>query len=136
MTIVKFGVAILVFASVNLTAGATDVVLPQREKPVQATDIFASHSWYQAPPRRIKPNKSEAVVPRIPKAPPLPYSLLGTFLEEGNEKLYFLVKNGIVRDVKIGDVLDEKYSVLREADEKLVFRYIPLQVDQWLSIGE
>jgi hypothetical protein len=61
---------------------------------------------------------------------------LGTFLEEGNEKLYFLVKNGIVQDVKIGDVLDEKYSVLREADEKLVFRYIPLQVDQWLSIGE
>jgi hypothetical protein len=83
-------------------------------------NIFSGHAWYTPPPpppKRIVP----APVAREPTAPPLPYTLLGSYAQAGSPTLYFLVKGERTYDVRIGDILDDTYSVDNVSNGQLMF---------------
>jgi hypothetical protein len=99
-----------------------------------AGELFAAHSWYVPPraPPRAPPPKIE---PPPPTAPPLPFAFLGSYTPAGDSTVFFLTRGDRVYDVKIGDVLDELYSIESAAGGLLTFNYKPLEQRQTLAIG-
>lgn len=95
-------------------------------------DLFSSHSWYVAPPPPPPPPPPAAVVPT---APPLPYTFLGSYVKSGDKPVYFLVRGDRVFDVRPGDTLENTYAVGNASRGQLQLTYLPLQQDQWLSVG-
>ncbi|MBI3562998.1 MAG: hypothetical protein HY080_14905 [Gammaproteobacteria bacterium] len=93
-------------------------------------DIFPSKSWYVAPPPP-PPTPTPA-----PTAPNLPFSFLGKQLDEQGKLTIFLAEGDRVRLVSTGETLDNTYSVDAIENGKLVFTYLPLQIKQYLSIGD
>ena len=72
---------------------------------------------------------------RKPTAPPLPFQFLGSFEQDGSTT-YFIVKGDRAYNVKVGDVLEETYSVDSVANGQLMFTYLPLHTSQGLRLGE
>lgn len=95
-------------------------------------NLFASHSWYVAPP--APPPRIAA--PVTPTAPPLPYTYLGRYGHAGGEPVFFLVKDDRVYDVHVGDVLEKTYSVEGVENGQLQMTYLPLGTRQSLQVGE
>jgi hypothetical protein len=112
-------------------------LLPVRapNKGVRA-DLFSGHSWYTPPPPRPEPVRNTAPVIRTPTAPPLPFEYIGRYEQAGAGTLYYLVKGDRVYDVKIGDVIDNTYSVEKVANGQLFFTYLPLNSSQGLRLGD
>lgn len=104
--------------------------LPRKVANV-VTNLFGGHSWYVAPP----PPPPVVQEPPAPSAPPLPFSLLGSYSSSGGAPVYFLVKGDSVYDVHIGDVIDNVYSVDGVKDGRLNFTYLPLKIGQSLDVG-
>jgi hypothetical protein len=97
-----------------------------------AGELFAPRSWYSPPP----PPPPAAPVPEAaPVAPPLPYTVLGSYTDGDNATVYFVSREDRVYDVKPGDDLDQTYSVAAVENGQLVFIYKPLNVRQSLPIG-
>jgi hypothetical protein len=94
-------------------------------------DLFASHSWYVAPP----PPPPAPARPVVPTAPPFPYTFLGSYTESGSQTAYFLARNDRVYDVRLGDTIDQTYSVDGVENGQLIFTYKPLNIRQTLPIG-
>jgi hypothetical protein len=92
-----------------------------------APSLFATHSWYVPPP---PPPPPKAVPPPPPSAPPLPYSLVGSFTPEGGATVYFVARGDRVLDVHVGDRLDGVYDVEGGPNGQLVFNYLPLSIRQ------
>jgi hypothetical protein len=99
-----------------------------------AASLFAGHSWYVAPP---PPPPAPVVVqaPPPPTAPPLPFSYMGTYQADGKQ-IYFLTSGDRVYDVKVGDQLDNTYSVDEVKAGQLLLTYLPLKIQQSLAVGE
>jgi hypothetical protein len=98
----------------------------------QAGELFAPRSWYSPPP----PPPPPAPAPEAaPVAPPLPYTVLGSYTDSDNTTIYFVAREDRVYDVKPGDVLDQTYNVEAVENGQLVFVYKPLNVRQYLPIG-
>jgi len=97
-----------------------------------AGELFAPHSWYSAPP---PPPPPAPVAEAAPVAPPLPYSMVGSYTDSDNTTVYFVSREDRVYDVKPGDDLDAVYSVAGVENGQLVFIYKPLNVRQPLPIG-
>jgi hypothetical protein len=98
----------------------------------QASELFAPRSWYSPPP----PPPPPAPAPEAaPVAPPLPYTLMGSYTDSDNTTVYFVAREDRVYDVKPGDTLDQTYSVAAVENGQLVFIYKPLNVRQLLPIG-
>ena len=118
-------------SEVDISGGPT---LPERAANTAAVDnLFAGHSWYTPPAAPVR--KTASPIARKPVAPPLPYKFIGSY-EQGENTMYFLTKGDLVYDVKIGDVLDETYSVDSVTDGQLNFTYLPLHTSQGLRLGE
>jgi hypothetical protein len=102
--------------------------------------LFASHSWYTPPPppppapAPVLTQAQEAAL-RAPVAPPLPFAFMGSYSRAGAEPVYFLTKGDRIYDVKVGDVLDDTYSLDSFSNGQLVLTYKPLQIQQQLTIG-
>jgi nucleoid-associated protein YgaU len=101
-------------------------------KAVEA--LFHTQSWYVAPPPP-PPAPVVVVVPPPPTAPPLPFTVMGSYARPGDAKVYFLTRGDRVFDVHIGDTIDNTYSVDAEANGELVLTYKPLNIKQTLAIG-
>ncbi len=103
-------------------------------KDTSAASLFAVHSWYVAPP---PPPPAPVVVqaPPPPTAPPLPFAYMGTYQADGKQ-IYFLTSGDRVYDVKVGDQLDNTYSVDEVKAGQLLLTYIPLKIQQSLAVGE
>lgn len=104
--------------------------LHQRESGATAKieDVFQSQSWYVPPP----PPKAG---PRpLPAPPPLPFTYMGKLQEEGRLTV-FLTKQDRNYAVKAGDTLDGAYRVDSVEAQRVVFTYLPLNMQQTLSIG-
>jgi hypothetical protein len=101
---------------------------------VAAPSLFASHSWYVAPPPPPPPPPQAAAAPEIPTAPPLPFSYMGSYRPDGAQTVFFLTQKDRVYEVKIGDVLDDTYSVDALSGGQLMFTYKPLKVQQSLAV--
>jgi hypothetical protein len=95
------------------------------------TDLFESHSWYVAPP----PAPLQPATPIVPTAPPLPYTLLGSYARNGEPTVFFLVKNDRIFDARVGDVLEKQYSVDAAENGQLRMTYLPLGIKQSLAVG-
>jgi hypothetical protein len=104
-------------------------------KDTAAASLFSAHSWYVAPPA---PPPAPVVVqaPPAPTAPPLPFAYMGSYRPEGAVPTYFLTSGDRVYDVKIGDTLDNTYSVDGVRSGQLLLTYIPLKIQQSLAVGD
>jgi len=122
--------------SSNLTPAAAKLLFALAHRTTdssQGGDLFASHSWYVAPPPPPPPPPAE---PAAPTAPPLPYTFVGSYAEGSNSTVYFLTRGDRVYDVKPGDTLDQIYSVDAVENGQLVFTYKPLNIRQTLPVGD
>jgi hypothetical protein len=95
------------------------------------TNLFGGHSWHVAPP----PPPPVVREPPAPTAPPLPFTLLGSYSSSGAVPVYFLVKGDSVYDVHVGDVIDNVYSVDGLSNGRLNFTYLPMKISQSLAVG-
>jgi hypothetical protein len=101
-----------------------------------SADLFAGHTWYTPPPARAVVERQAPPTPRAPTAPPLPFSYMGSFEQDGAGTLYYLVEDDRVHDVRVGDVINGKYRVDGVSNGSLMFTYLPLATSQGLRLGE
>ena len=115
---------------------ATPAATPAMPKRVvdgtTAAALFASHSWYVPPP---PPPPVVAGPPPPPSAPPFPYTFVGSYAPSGETPVYFLARGDRVVDAHVGDRLDGVYELRSGANGQLTFNYLPLNIEQALSIG-
>jgi hypothetical protein len=114
---------------------ATKLQLAAAQRTADASNagaLFAPKSWYVAPPPAAAPPPPPPVVPT---APPLPYTFMGSYTENGQDTVYFLSSGDRVYDVHLGDTIDQIYSVDGLENGALVFTYKPLSTRQLLALG-
>jgi hypothetical protein len=104
--------------------------------PTSAAALFAAQSWIVAPPPPPPPPPSMPAPPPAPVAPPLPYAFMGSYRPEGDNATYFLTAGDRVYDVRVGDTLDNTYTVDGVSAGQLLLTYIPLKFQQAIAVGE
>jgi hypothetical protein len=102
-----------------------------------ASSLFAAHSWYVAPPPPPAPPPvaPTATAPPAPTVPPLPFQYIGSYKPDGEAQVFFLMHGDRVYDVRVGETLDNTYSVTGFNGTQLLFNYKPLNIQQQLSAG-
>jgi len=105
-------------------------------KDTAAADLFAAHSWYVAPPPPPPPPPAAYVPPPPPTAPPLPFVFMGSFRTDTGGAIYYLTAGDRVYDVKVGDTLDNTYSVDGVKSGQMLLTYMPLKIQQTLAVGD
>jgi hypothetical protein len=100
-----------------------------------AGSLFATHSWYVAPPPPPVTVVEAPAPPPKPTAPPLPFSYMGSYAPSGSKPVFFLTQGDRVYDVHIGDTLDGTYTVDAFNNGALTFTYKPLNQQQQLMTG-
>ena len=104
-----------------------------------AAALFAAHSWYVAPPPPPPPPaptvSAASLAPPVPTAPPLPFQYMGSYQAEGAAQVFFLTHGDRVYDAKIGDILENTYSVDGFNGSQLLLTYKPLNIQQQLPVG-
>ena len=117
-------------SAIKASLSASDRVV----KDSAAANLFSAQSWYVAPP----PPPPAPVVyqpPPAPTAPPLPFAFMGSFRSEGGA-IYYLTAGDKVYDVKVGDTLDNTYSVDGVKSGQMLLTYMPLKIQQTLAVGD
>jgi hypothetical protein len=97
--------------------------------------LFHAQSWY-VPPPPPPPAPVVYVPPPPPTAPPLPFSVMGSYAHPGTPTVYFLTRGDSVFDVHVGDTIDNIYSVDGAANGQLLLTYKPLNIKQTLPLGD
>jgi len=97
---------------------------------VKKVDIFSAKSWYVPPP------PAAPLPPAPPTAPPLPFTFLGKMLESEGKLTIVLAGDNRVYLVSEGDTINDTYSVDGVEEGKLALTYLPLQIKQYINIGE
>jgi hypothetical protein len=106
-----------------------------------ARALFASQSWYTPPPPPPAPppepamSEAQAAALRTPTAPPLPFAYMGSYAPDGTRPVFFLTQGDRVYDVRVGDILDNTYSVDAFDNGQLTLTYRPLNIQQQLKVG-
>ena len=103
--------------------------------PTAAGALFATHSWFVAPPPPPPAPEVKPEPPPKPVAPPLPFTYMGSYAPSGAKPVFFLTQGDRVYDVHIGDTLDNTYTVDAFTNGALVFTYKPLNQQQQLMTG-
>jgi hypothetical protein len=115
----------------NASFGPSDRIV----NDTAAASLFSPHSWYVAPP----PPPPAPVVyqpPPAPTAPPLPFAFMGSYRTQGGGAIYYLTAGDRVYDVKVGDTLDNTYSVDGVKSGQLLLTYMPLKIQQSIAVGD
>lgn len=102
----------------------------------KAVDIFKGKSWYVAPPKPKPLPPPPPPPPPPPTAPPMPYAYMGSYQGKDGRMIIFLTRGDQVYSVSPGDVLEGTYRVQGIASGQLVLIYLPLNIQQTISIGE
>jgi len=100
--------------------------------------LFATHSWYVPPPPPPAPpptTTAASLVPPVPTAPPLPFQYIGSYKPDGAAPVFFVTKGDRVYDIRVGDTLENTYSVDAFNGSQLLLTYKPLNIQQQLSAG-
>ena len=100
-------------------------------KLTKIKDAFQVQSWYVAPP---PPPALPAVPPPPPAPPPLPFTYLGQLLDNGKLTV-FLTRQDQNYAVQPGATLDGTYRVDSVEAQRVVFTYLPLNLQQSLATG-
>jgi len=77
----------------------------------------------------------EPVPPPPPSAPPLPFTLVGSF-EASGETVYYLAEAEKVHMVRLGEAINELYRLEAAAADQLELLYLPLAIKQTLLVGD
>ncbi|HZO02344.1 MAG TPA: hypothetical protein VFB93_14200 [Burkholderiales bacterium] len=77
----------------------------------------------------------EPVAPPPPSAPPLPFTLVGSFEAQSGETVYYLAEAEKVHVVKPGEAVNELYRLEAAAADQLELLYLPLAIKQTLVSG-
>jgi len=127
-------------AAANKTESAPPAGLDKLGKRGQsehkAVDIFKGKSWYVAPPKPKYVPPPPPPPPPPPTAPPLPYAYMGSYQGKDGRMIIFLTRGDQVYSVSPGDVLEGTYRVEGIASGQVVLIYLPLNIQQSISIGE
>lgn len=100
----------------------------------ESAGIFESTRW-TPPPEKSKPvTHAVNVQPVAPQAPPLPFKVLGLYVE-GNQTAVFLQHNDQNLVVRVGDTIVDKYKVESLSGRTLTLSYLPLNQQQTLDVG-
>ena len=91
-------------------------------------DLFKAQSWY-VPPPPPKPGP-----PPPPAPPPLPFIYMGKLLDEGKLTV-FITNQDRNYAVKAGDTIEGSYRVDSVENQRVLFTYLPLNMQQTLVIG-
>jgi hypothetical protein len=93
-------------------------------------DLFPSQTWVPPPP---PPKPFIPPPPPPPRPPPLPFKYLGRWVEAG-ELTLFLVQGEQPILVQQGQVLSGNWRVDEITERKVVFTYLPLDMQSILGI--
>jgi hypothetical protein len=107
--------------------------LRRKDKAVSPEDLFSRKSWYVAPPP-APPVPVKVAPPPVPKAPPLPFTYLGRYVDSG-KPVFFLVTGERILTAKEGDIIEGNYRVDGVVGTTLGLTYLPLNTKQALDIG-
>jgi len=99
--------------------------LDKSREPI--TDAFEPRSWAPPPPKSNLP-------PSPPQAPPLPYTFVGKMVDDG-QIIVFLTRQERNYAVRSGDKLDNTYQVDDIKPNVMLLTYLPLKLQQSLTIG-
>jgi hypothetical protein len=99
--------------------------LEARKAGDMKADLFASRSWYVAPP---------APPPPKPKAPPLPFTYAGRLIDDGRTTV-FLSRQGRNQLVNPGDLIENTWRVEAIGTTTMTLIYLPLNESQTLALG-
>jgi len=104
-----------------------------------AQSLFAAHSWYTPPPPPPPPaptlTAAQEAALRVPVAPPLPFAYMGRYAPDGSEPVFFLTQGDRVYSVRVGDTLNNTYSIDSLTNGQLLMTYKPLKIQQQLTVG-
>jgi hypothetical protein len=117
-------------------SSAPVIELDKLKRPAARTDVvnvLGSRTWYVAPP---PPKPVAPPPPPPPEAPPLPFVYMGKMREGSKHLVIFLVKGNQVYTVRVGDVIDDTYKAEGVSGGKLTLTYLPLNIQQTLTVGD
>lgn len=95
--------------------------------PTMAADLFPAQTWAPPPPPPVPPPP-----PPPPAPPPLPYKYLGRWIEAGRETVFLATGNAVV-GVHGGETLAGGWRLDEVARGRLVFTYLPLNLQRTLG---
>jgi hypothetical protein len=119
-------------AVMNASFGPSERIV----KDTAAASLFSPQSWYVAPPPPPPPPPAPYQPPPAPTAPPLPFAFMGSYRTQEGGAVYYLTAGDRVYDVKVGDTLDNTYSVDGVKSGQLLLTYMPLKIQQSLAVGD
>lgn len=109
-----------------------DVARLERRKTQEVSgDLFDPPKWQEPPPPPVAAVKPPPPPP--PKPPELPFSYIGQMTDKGETKV-FLSAGAETHTAKAGDTLRGVYQVDSVSPTAVVFTYLPMKMQQTLSI--
>lgn len=104
--------------------------------PEEFVPVFQTVRWAPEAPSEKKAVASveSPSEPPPPSAPPLPFKMLGRYVEDDTEIVFLQYKDQSVA-VQVGDLIDDLYRVENLVDGVLTLRYVPLGEKQTLAVG-
>ena len=107
-----------------------------REGEEDMKSIFTRPHWLAAPePERVVAPVIEAPPPVQEQAPPLPFRVMGRYIEDGQE-IIFLQYNDQALLARVGEQLLDQYRIESLAGGVMTIVYLPLNERQVLQVGE
>lgn len=99
----------------------------------ESEEVPVLFTYKREPTTKEKAIKVEPDSP--PQAPPLPFSILGRYVDDGKESIFLHATD---RDwaVREGDVIDGKYRVASISDGAMTVIYLPLGQKQTIALGD
>lgn len=121
----------------------TPALLQSRFLQDTTQDIFQPKDTIKEPQKEVSPPlttppiviTSPITPPAVPTAPPMPFSYIGKYMEDG-ELVVFLGYRGTNLIVKTGDVIQQTYKVEKIQPPVLAVTYLPMNITQNIQIGE
>lgn len=94
------------------------------------TDLFPRQSWAPPPP----PPRTQVSLPPPPPSPPaLPFTYLGRWLDGGRETV-FLLQGDRPLPIAVGQIIQGSWRVDEITRGRVVFTYLPLDMQSTMGI--
>lgn len=111
-------------------------IKPREQEDADSGSAFASAPWLRAvvDPQTAPPGVLAVPSPTAAMPPPLPFRLLGRYLDDGRQAV-FLQFNDQNLVVRAGDTIAEQYKVESLDESTLTLLHLPTNQHQTLNIG-
>ncbi len=96
--------------------------------------LFAPSTWFIAPPVPKVVAPPPPPPPPAPTAPPVPFTYMGKYIEDGVTQVILTRGNRVISGVP-GDVIETNYRIERIDANAIVLTYLPLHTTQSVPTG-